>query len=107
MATQDGPPGSEMTPRPLELIRRIVGAVEAVTAVPCPQTLGLGSVRIGDRELTVQAPGRRRPATQGATMIKEATAGTFVFRKDPGGAWQTALVWHPRLECWLPQRRAC
>ncbi|MDQ2874881.1 MAG: NUDIX domain-containing protein [Actinomycetota bacterium] len=35
-------------------------------------------------------------------MIKEATASTFVFRKDPGGAWETALVWHPRLECWLP-----
>jgi ADP-ribose pyrophosphatase YjhB (NUDIX family) len=35
-------------------------------------------------------------------VIKEATASTFVFRRDPGGAWQTALVWHPRLECWMP-----
>lgn len=35
-------------------------------------------------------------------MIKEATASTFVFREGPGGVWQTALVWHPRLECWLP-----
>jgi hypothetical protein len=35
-------------------------------------------------------------------MIKEATASTFVFREDPGGVWRTALVWHPRLECWIP-----
>ena len=35
-------------------------------------------------------------------MIKEATASTFVFREDPGGVWRTALVWHPRLECWMP-----
>lgn len=35
-------------------------------------------------------------------MIKEATASTFVFRRDAGGLWRTALVWHPRLECWLP-----
>jgi len=35
-------------------------------------------------------------------VIKEATASTFVFRKDPAGVWQTALVWHPRLDCWMP-----
>ncbi len=35
-------------------------------------------------------------------MIKEATASTFVFREDLGGVWRTALVWHPRLECWMP-----
>jgi len=35
-------------------------------------------------------------------VIKEATASTFVFREDPGGVWRTALVWHPRLECWMP-----
>jgi len=35
-------------------------------------------------------------------VIKEATASTFVFREDPGGVWRTALVWHPRLESWMP-----
>jgi 8-oxo-dGTP pyrophosphatase MutT (NUDIX family) len=35
-------------------------------------------------------------------VIKEAAASTFVFREDPGGVWRTALVWHPRLECWMP-----
>lgn len=35
-------------------------------------------------------------------MIKEATASTFVFGRDAGGLWQTALVWHPRLRCWMP-----
>jgi hypothetical protein len=35
-------------------------------------------------------------------MIKELTASVFIVRQDDGGAWQTALIWHPRLECWLP-----
>ncbi len=34
-------------------------------------------------------------------VIKEPTASTFVFRRE-AGTWLTALVWHPRLECWLP-----
>jgi len=38
----------------------------------------------------------------GASMvIKELTSSTFVFRRE-AGTWLTALVWHPRLECWLP-----
>jgi hypothetical protein len=37
------------------------------------------------------------PAGQRAAVIKEATTSTFVFREDPGGAWRTALVWHPRM----------
>lgn len=41
-------------------------------------------------------------ASQGTAVIKEATASTFVFRRDPGGVWRTALVWHPRLKCWMP-----
>jgi 8-oxo-dGTP pyrophosphatase MutT (NUDIX family) len=35
-------------------------------------------------------------------VIKEATASTFVFGRDAGGVWRTALVWHPRLGCWMP-----
>jgi ADP-ribose pyrophosphatase YjhB (NUDIX family) len=34
-------------------------------------------------------------------VIKEPTSSTFVFRRE-AGTWLTALVWHPRLECWLP-----
>ncbi|MGW4694080.1 NUDIX hydrolase [Kitasatospora cineracea] len=34
-------------------------------------------------------------------MIKEFTASAFVFRAD-GDTYRTALVWHPRLELWLP-----
>jgi 8-oxo-dGTP pyrophosphatase MutT (NUDIX family) len=34
-------------------------------------------------------------------VIKEPTASTFVFRRE-AGTWLTALVWHPRLDCWLP-----
>ena len=34
-------------------------------------------------------------------VIKEPTASTFVFRRE-ARTWLTALVWHPRLECWLP-----
>jgi len=44
-----------LTPKPLELIRRIADAVDAITAVECPRTLSLGSVSIGDRTVTVQA----------------------------------------------------
>ena len=35
-------------------------------------------------------------------VIKEPTSSTFVFRRDGAGTWLTALIWHPRLECWLP-----
>jgi len=35
-------------------------------------------------------------------MIKELTASVFIIRQYDVGAWQTALIWHPRLECWLP-----
>lgn len=35
-------------------------------------------------------------------MIKESTASAFVFRVDGDGECRTALVWHPRLELWLP-----
>jgi hypothetical protein len=34
-------------------------------------------------------------------VIKEPTASTFVFRRE-AGTWLTALVWHLRLDCWLP-----
>ena len=34
-------------------------------------------------------------------VIKEPTSSVFVFREE-AGTWLTALVWHPRLECWLP-----
>ncbi|MEV7930414.1 NUDIX domain-containing protein [Kitasatospora sp. NPDC088779] len=35
-------------------------------------------------------------------MIKESTASAFVFRTEGDGQCRTALVWHPRLEMWLP-----
>jgi ADP-ribose pyrophosphatase YjhB (NUDIX family) len=35
-------------------------------------------------------------------MIKELTASVFIVRPDDAGEWQTALIWHPRLGCWLP-----
>lgn len=35
-------------------------------------------------------------------MIKEPTASVFIVRQNDPGVWQTALIWHPRLECWLP-----
>ena len=35
-------------------------------------------------------------------MIKELTASVLIVRPDDAGDWQTALIWHPRLECWLP-----
>jgi hypothetical protein len=34
--------------------------------------------------------------------IKELTASVFIVHRDVAGAWQAALIWHPRLECWLP-----
>lgn len=34
-------------------------------------------------------------------MIKEPTSSTFVFHRGEDG-WRLGLVWHPRLECWLP-----
>jgi len=34
-------------------------------------------------------------------MVKELTASVHVFRRDRAGGWLTALVWHPRLGCWL------
>ena len=34
-------------------------------------------------------------------VVKEPTSTVFVFRRDDGH-WRTALVWHPRLECWIP-----
>jgi 8-oxo-dGTP pyrophosphatase MutT (NUDIX family) len=34
-------------------------------------------------------------------VIKESTSSTFVFRRK-SGTWLTALVWHPRLGCWVP-----
>jgi 8-oxo-dGTP pyrophosphatase MutT (NUDIX family) len=35
-------------------------------------------------------------------VINEATASTFILRRDRERGWLTALVWHPRLACWLP-----
>lgn len=35
-------------------------------------------------------------------MIKEATASAFLFRQGEDGVWRTALVWHPRMELWVP-----
>ena len=35
-------------------------------------------------------------------MITEPTSSVFILRLDPGRGWLAALVWHPRLECWLP-----
>lgn len=35
-------------------------------------------------------------------MIIEPTASVFILRRDHEHGWVTALVWHPRLECWLP-----
>jgi hypothetical protein len=44
-----------LTPKPLDLIRRIAAVVDSITAVECPQTLALGSVDADGRMLTVQA----------------------------------------------------
>ena len=35
-------------------------------------------------------------------MIIEPTASVFILRRDREHGWLAALVWHPRLECWLP-----
>lgn len=35
-------------------------------------------------------------------MIIEPTSSVFILRHDRERGWVTALVWHPRLECWLP-----
>lgn len=35
-------------------------------------------------------------------MIIEATSSVFILRCDRERGWVTALVRHPRLECWLP-----
>jgi 8-oxo-dGTP pyrophosphatase MutT (NUDIX family) len=35
-------------------------------------------------------------------VITEPTSSVFILRRDREGGWVTALVWHPRLECWLP-----
>jgi Ser/Thr protein kinase RdoA (MazF antagonist) len=43
-----------LTPKPLELIRRIATAVDSVRAVECPQTLGTSSIDVDGRALTVQ-----------------------------------------------------
>lgn len=35
--------------------------------------------------------------------IKHATASAFVFHKfRPSGTWGIALIWHPRMECYMP-----
>lgn len=35
-------------------------------------------------------------------MIKEPTASVFIVRQDGERGWLAALIWHPRLQCWLP-----
>jgi 8-oxo-dGTP pyrophosphatase MutT (NUDIX family) len=35
-------------------------------------------------------------------VINEPTASVFVIRRDRQQGWLTALVWNPRLGCWLP-----
>ena len=35
-------------------------------------------------------------------MIIEATSSVLILRHDRERGWVTALVWHSRLECWLP-----
>jgi 8-oxo-dGTP pyrophosphatase MutT (NUDIX family)/adenylylsulfate kinase-like enzyme len=35
-------------------------------------------------------------------VIIEPTSSVFILRQDRELGWVTALVWHPRLECWLP-----
>jgi 8-oxo-dGTP pyrophosphatase MutT (NUDIX family) len=35
-------------------------------------------------------------------VIIEPTSSVFILRRDRERGWVTALVWHPRLECWLP-----
>ena len=35
-------------------------------------------------------------------MIIEPTSSVFILRRHRDDGWLVALVWHPRLECWLP-----
>lgn len=35
-------------------------------------------------------------------MIKEATASALVFRRSKAGVWRVAMVWHRRLQGWIP-----
>jgi 8-oxo-dGTP pyrophosphatase MutT (NUDIX family) len=35
-------------------------------------------------------------------VIIEPTSSVFILRHDRERGWAIALVWHPRLECWLP-----
>ena len=35
-------------------------------------------------------------------MIIEPTSSVFILRQDRERGWLAALVWHPRLQCWLP-----
>jgi len=35
-------------------------------------------------------------------VIIEPTSSVFILRRDRERGWLTALIWHPRLECWLP-----
>lgn len=35
-------------------------------------------------------------------MIIELTASVFILRRDRERGWLAALIWHPRLHCWLP-----
>ena len=35
-------------------------------------------------------------------MIIEPTSSVFILRRHDEDGWLAALVWHPRLECWLP-----
>jgi 8-oxo-dGTP pyrophosphatase MutT (NUDIX family) len=34
-------------------------------------------------------------------VIIEPTSSVFILRRDRERGWLAALVWHPRLECWL------
>ena len=36
------------------------------------------------------------------SVIKEATATVFVFRRLEDEVWRVAMVWHPRVAGWLP-----
>ena len=35
-------------------------------------------------------------------MITEPTSSVLILRREAARGWLAALVWHPRLECWLP-----
>jgi hypothetical protein len=34
-------------------------------------------------------------------MISELTSNVLILRRDQRSGWLVALVWHPRLDCWL------